>query len=719
MQWGGDIVHTLARRGGLSALMVVMTGGLMPLAAQAQAYTGLAFSAAANMAWAVNPAKIAADFPEYRLVPSPCVTYTTDASSGQYVTVTAIFKPNPADPTCKNAGFGNLIIQGNTTLDVPAGAVYRFKARLSTPPGATVANVRMGVGFEVWDGPSNEITMPPDGIFEPYGSAPMDVVAHHLGRTVFPRYGKVLPNMQPRLNVTGLAAGKTVTFNIHSLGLEKASLPSTGILPLTSGQSPSVQDIAVAQPLKLTVNLLAANLPPATYVSRIRLVSRTPAGTAYSLGSHTALSSATAVSGLVVDPWQVTMLPVPSGTYDLYYRLATSAQAPGQALTPVGDGMTARADGLGGQEYRIGALTVAPTATMAVGNAFHDYPLRGSAPPVKQDFVRSLANSLTTLGANFGADVLSNNWWYLDASGNVQMAWDQGNLTFDRWADTFAPTGAGRKLLITFYGSPLGVGENDQAKGGWGASATGFSISAPKEAMLAKYGEAVNKTVTRYKGRVAAVECWNEPDSVDHYVGTPTRLADFCAVVSQQAKAADPDVKVICPQAAFLESIGYVMSARTSNNEPIGKFCDFVGAHLYSHVGNDRAGQPYSGNQPLSEAVREMRLRLNQFPETAGKPLAVTEFGTHECTWWNGFMPKYPASSVQSSTLRGQILYQSLLTLKEMGVKAATLYSYNTGGQESVNGCPINGGYSWQYDDTNKTPVTPVINQINNATATF
>lgn len=720
------IVSILARRRCALAAGAALVSLCGATGVHAQAFTGLTFAPSGDgAAWAVDPTKVTADFPNYRFVPSPCVTYTTDASSGQYVRITAIFQPQ-RDPVACAVGLigsiGNLRIQGNPQLEVPGGAVYRTKARLSTPTGTAVPGVRIGVGFALFDDTHYLNTSSPEGIFEQFSTAPMDIYAHHVGGTKVPLFGAAMRYMQPNLSVDGLAPNQPVTFNIHAWGLEKASLPGTGVLPLTSSQAGVAQDVAVGQPLKLSVNLLAANLPAGNYVSRIRLVARNATRTTFSLGTHAAPSSTAMQSGRIVDPWQLTMTPVPSGTYDVYYRLATGTQAPGMSLVPVGDGVAAKADGLGGYEYRIGAINVSPTATMQIGNTFHDYPLRGATPPVKQDYVRSMANYLTGFASHFGSDVLPNSWWRLNASGNVVMAWEEGNLNFDKWADTFAPAGAGRKLLITFYGSPLGVGEDDGAKGAWGGSATGFSISAPKAAMLSKYGEAVTRTVTRYKGRVAAVECWNEPDSIGHFVGSPTGLADFCAMVSVKAKAADSDVKVICPQASFPGGVGYIMSARTSSDEPIGKFCDMVGTHLYGFVGSDRSGRPYAGNQPLAEAVREVRWRLNQFPETAGKPLAVTEFGYHNCMWGGAYTPVYPLSSVQTDSVRAQIAYQSLLTLKEMGVKSAALYSYSTTGQESVNGCQVDGGFSWQYyykGGTGGAPNTSVINQINTATSSF
>lgn len=702
--------------GGMALAAAAILGLMSSTGTQAQTYAGLVFSPAANnLAWAVDPSNVSGIAPAYRFVQDPCVNITTAKSPDNLsVLLTVTFTPDASK--CPGATVGNFRIQGNQELSVPAGTVYRFKGRLQTPAGSALPNVRVGAGFEFWDDAGrDQFWMPPEGVFEHYSATAMDVGAAYLGQTKFPRFDSALKYMQPTLMVTGILPNQVFKLQLYALGLEEARISTMGILPLSSVRTDVVHELAPVQPLKLSVNLLAANWSTGQFTSRMRLVPRTTTARPITF-SHVASSP---LEGLVVDPWQVsTPLSMAAGTYDVYYRLTPGTQSQaGARLMPL-DGVSERADGSGGYEYKIGAIKVLSGATMSIGNTFHDYPLRGTAPTVTQDFVRSLHNYLTGFAANINNVSYPNNWWRLDTSGNVVMAWDEGNTNFDKWANTFAPVGSAKKLLITFYGSPLGVGENDQAKGAWGASATGYSISAPKAAMLSKYGDAVARTVTRYKGRIFALECWNEPDSTGHYVGTPTRLADLCATISRRAKAVDSTVKVICPQASQPEGLGYIMSAKTSAGEPIGQFCDMVGMHMYGRVGS-YAGVPMAGNQSLADAVREFSLRLARFPNTAGKPVVMTEVGFHDCLWGGAYGQLIPAEGMQSASTQALVLFNSLLTLKELGVSAAALYSYNTTGTDVVNGCPVTGGFSWQYNYGNATPNSSAISRINAAANSF
>lgn len=342
------------------------------------------------------------------------------------------------------------------------------------------------------------------------------------------------------------------------------------------------------------------------------------------------------------------------------------------------------------------AASVAPQQ-MLIGASFHRYPgiSERRFGPIQMDyqFARSLA-----------ADGMSGmEWW----QGEDRYDWSQ----VDAWAAYHARSGRG--LLVVFSGSPR-----------WASAAPnqpsamdlpGYA-APPAKPYWPAYGRMVRETVKRLKGRLVGVECWNEPDLIGGFTGTPTELADLCKMVAENTKAVDTQVPVICPQPESPRGLGLVLGARTTQGEPIHQYCDYVGSHLYGHLPNDAQGRPYSTNA-ISDAVQRMRDASQRFG--VNKPLAITEYGISGCGTTGS--PAHPVTFGQMpSAEAGEAMYQAIRQFKSMNVGLLALYSYDHGDNHPQ--CRPGGSFIRTMKlgpDGAQQPDEAVIQRINQAVKEF
>ena len=387
--------------------------------------------------------------------------------------------------------------------------------------------------------------------------------------------------------------------------------------------------------------------------------------------SHTVNFLGVSTWGSTHDAYQESLPPLPPGRYTIRYSLTLPANK-----VQAGAGATESVTSQGNKRYDIGTLVVSEKAGMYVGQHFHRYPgpnTEGSnATPLPSNFAYRFARSLNhdgTSDAESGLTLLK--WW----TGDNVYDW----TVFDKWAAFHAgkDATAKKRLLITFMGSPGFLSSNPTYSNYY--SHQGL-LAAPKN--LDVYKRMVSATVNRYKDRIFAVECWNEPDA-GYFGGDPlsnktveTQLADVCKVIHTATKAVDPTIATICPQTAVPENMQAWLTARTSQNEPITNYCDMVGAHTYGRIGIGANGQRYF-NQPqgLIQAVKTMRAAMQSLG--IKKPLAITEAGFYDSStdrWTDGkvFSQKSPQD-------RATISYQTLATARELGVMLFGLYSFDGG----------------------------------------
>lgn len=336
---------------------------------------------------------------------------------------------------------------------------------------------------------------------------------------------------------------------------------------------------------------------------------------------------------------------------------------------------------------------------MLVGNSFHRYP--GASErlfgPIRMryQFARSLA-----------ADGMSGmEWW----RGEDDYHWRD----VDVWAAFHAREG--RKLLIVFSGSPQ-----------WASAAPhqpssmelpGYA-APPARRYWPAYGRMVRETVKRLKGKLAGVECWNEPNLPGSFTGTQTELADLCKLVADNARSVDAAVPVVCPQPESPLGLGFVYGARTSQGEPIHQFCDHVGTHLYGPLARDAQGRPYS-SQSIDDAMEMLRRMGARFGIPADKRLAITEYGVAGCSTSGSRDHPLPFGRMPSSEA-GDALYQSIAALRAHGVSMLALYSYDHG--DSSPACRPGGSFirSMKLDAGGRQqPDDEVIQRVNDAVREF
>jgi hypothetical protein len=156
-------------------------------------------------------------------------------------------------------------------------------------------------------------------------------------------------------------------------------------------------------------------------------------------------------------------------------------------------------------------------------------------------------------------------------------AWYTGRLD----ALVAAANARGIKLLLTFMNTPCWASSAPESlkqgcAGEWWSR--GVSAYAPNDP--ADYAAALGMLAARYKGKVAAWEIWNEPNSTDFFKA-PDQAAAYAALVKAAypaVKAADPAATVV---AGSLSQSDHAFTARLYQLGIKG-FFDAFSVHPYS-----------------------------------------------------------------------------------------------------------------------------------------
>ncbi len=107
---------------------------------------------------------------------------------------------------------------------------------------------------------------------------------------------------------------------------------------------------------------------------------------------------------------------------------------------------------------------------------------------------------------------------------------------------------------------------------------------------LERFGAFMYIIASRYKGRIAAWELWNEPDIENYWTGTVTQFAAMVREGARQVRRADPQAKIVLGGMAkgrspFLEELLI--------QHGLGKELDVINVHGYYETWDPRPAEDY------------------------------------------------------------------------------------------------------------------------------
>ncbi len=178
-----------------------------------------------------------------------------------------------------------------------------------------------------------------------------------------------------------------------------------------------------------------------------------------------------------------------------------------------------------------------------------------------------------------------------------------------------------------------------------GCAGKRIGCAAPPK--LNDWDDFVRALVTRYKGRIASYEMWNEPNASGYWTGTPKQMVELAAHAYGIIKSIDPAAVVTTPAAS---STGWPLAHDAWMDEYFdaggAKYADVIAWHGYSGR-NDRPALP---PEELLDQIRAMRAVLDKY-HLAQMPIWNTEGG------W-GKDDQLPDESAQASFLMRWYLLQ-------------------------------------------------------------
>jgi hypothetical protein len=258
------------------------------------------------------------------------------------------------------------------------------------------------------------------------------------------------------------------------------------------------------------------------------------------------------------------------------------------------------------------------------------------------DLAAALDDALA-LGAGWVRHDLS--WYDLQPDNATTYRWDRS----DRWVT--AALARGLKVLGTLAYAP------PWARGG----GTGWSATPPTDpAAYAKFAGAV---AARYKGRVAAYELWNEPNSPAFWATPdPARYAALYAAGAKAVRAADP--------AATLLLGGLTANDGTGGSIRPGVFLDAAmaaGAADFDAV----AYHPYTYPHLASEVTTWRTPWERITTDVAGGPALTTVLrnrGSKAAVWLTEFGAPTQGPAAVTEQQQAAIVLDGIATAKAQGL---------------------------------------------------
>ncbi|MCV7283140.1 beta-galactosidase [Mycolicibacterium flavescens] len=164
----------------------------------------------------------------------------------------------------------------------------------------------------------------------------------------------------------------------------------------------------------------------------------------------------------------------------------------------------------------------------------------------------------------------------------------------------------------------------------WAVAPGGFPISG-RPASPAAYGEFAAKVAARYKGKIAAYEIWNEPNSAQFYSPTPdpAGYTDLLRAAYPRIKAVDPAVTVIGGVVGSVIDWGNftwnpVRFVQGMYDAGAGDYLDALSFHPYHYQ------LKFSDGVPVANSAAQQLMDMRQIMVAngdSGKKIWNTEYG--------------------------------------------------------------------------------------------
>jgi hypothetical protein len=182
----------------------------------------------------------------------------------------------------------------------------------------------------------------------------------------------------------------------------------------------------------------------------------------------------------------------------------------------------------------------------------------------------------------------------------------------------------------------------------WSHPANPNPKAPPDADHMADFGSFVNTFVTRYKGKVAAIQVWNEPNLNDEWAtGNPVNAEEYTAMLKvayDAAKSADPNMIVLAaPLATNNERLEYQGNLNELDylqemyDAGAGKYFDAMAANAY---GTTFAPEDPPSKEKLNFRRVELLRQVMEKNGDSGKSVWFNEYG------WNASPPEMPESEL-------------------------------------------------------------------------
>lgn len=232
----------------------------------------------------------------------------------------------------------------------------------------------------------------------------------------------------------------------------------------------------------------------------------------------------------------------------------------------------------------------------------------------------------------------------------------------------------GAKVLKVFGTVPSWAAKRPAEANPHNAALVG-SLSGPAD--LVVYKDYVKRFIQTFRNYLWAVQGWNEPypstavdtdpDWPQYTTMTTTELADVQQAIYEAAKEVDEDLLVFGPPQAYVNGIDDLLSATTTEGNPISDYFDVMSWHAYNRDADGTA----SDNNLLSDEIAAVRAIMATHG-IGDMPLADTAHG------WKTAGDGGAAFAAMTEAEKAAVIYATAEVARDEGLLAIIFYSYES-----------------------------------------